>query len=146
MYRKHNPSDEEVFQEALYALDSANEKEQPPPDFLQIANIYDEYRSNRVAFDKKNDDKLIEFEGSISEITNDHDCAAIKFKITDENDQYIGYAECSNCPATKDKWSEKWPNEIAQLQLGQTVRIKGYYSRNLSNSNNISFYKCRIIK
>lgn len=113
LYKKYNPSNEEIFQETLYALDSANETEQPPSDFLQIANLYDEYRSNKVAFDKKNDDKLIEFEGSISEITNDYDCAAIKFKITDEDDQYIGYAECSNCPATKDKWSKKWPDEIA---------------------------------
>lgn len=142
LYKKYNPSDEEVFQERLYDLASENETEQVPSNFLQIANLYDEGRSNRVAFDKKYDDKLIEFEGAISEISNDHGCARLKFKVNDENDQYIGYAECSNCPANEDKWSD----EIAQLQIGQTVRVRGYYSGSLSSSDNISFYKCHILK
>lgn len=141
-YLKHNKTEEEIFLERMHSLASEDKSPNAPPDFLQIANVYDEYRSNRVAFDKKYNDKLIEFEGAVSEITNDYGCAGIKFKVTDENDQYIGYVDCSNCPASKDKWS----NEIAQLQLGQTVRIRGYYSSSLSDSNNIDFYKCHIIK
>lgn len=115
---------------------------QSAPSFLQIANLYDDYRSNKVAFDKKYNDKVIEFEGSISEITNRYGCAGITFNITGEDDARLGFATCSNCPADVDHWS----NEVAKLSIGQKVKIKGFYSGDLSDGSSMFFYKCHVLK
>lgn len=107
--------------------------------YLQSESLYAEFESNKVAFDKKHKDKAIEFEGQIMKITNDWGCANIKIRVSDNPFEDIS---CSNCPSNTDKWSD----EVAQVAVGQTVRIKGHYSDFSSSENSMSFYKCHIIQ
>jgi hypothetical protein len=141
----------------FYRTDNSYEAESQPLDtssttvdvsaidsnqFLTVAEIFAEFQENKVAFDKKNDEKVFEFEGTISEITNTFDCARIRFRINDENGDFVGYAECSNCPQNHDQWSE----EVSKVIEGQDVRIKGRYSKILSSRLNLEFYRCHITK
>lgn len=105
--------------------------------FLQATDLYEKYKSNRVAFNKEYNKKLIEFEGTITDITENSGCAWVKIKGSADGWQYIS---CGNCPENKDGWSK----EVAQLQVGNTVRIKGYYSA-LSSEYEMSFYNCHVI-
>ncbi len=105
----------------------------------QAADLYSEFESNRVAFDKKHKDELLEFEGEIVKISNDWGCAGIKIKVSDNPFEEI---TCNNCPADVDKWS----GEVANVSVGQTVRINGYYSDLTSGQYSMSFYKCHIIQ
>lgn len=109
------------------------------PKFLQADELFSEYQSNKVAFDKKYDDKLLEFEGVISEISNPWDCARIKIRVYESSYEEIS---CSNCPAGVDKWAD----EIAEISVGQKVRIKGYYNGFSSGKYQMKLYKCHIIK
>jgi len=108
------------------------------PQFPQATDFFQEFKSNKVAFDKEYDDKIIEFEGEISEITTSWGCAIIEIKAGSSAFDVI---RCSNCPGTKDKWSK----EVESVSVGQTVRIKGYYSAISSESYSMSLYKCHII-
>lgn len=107
--------------------------------FPQATDLYSEFESNKVAFDKKHKDKLMEFEGEIIKISNDWGCARIKIRVADNPFEEI---TCGNCPAGKDKWSD----EVANVSVGQTVRIKGYYADFSSGQYSMSFYKCHIIQ
>ncbi|MBB6273561.1 hypothetical protein HDF26_004021 [Pedobacter cryoconitis] len=138
-YKEWHPSE---INDDVADTTSMSPQIQSEPSFLQIANLYDDYRSNKVAFDKKYNDRAIEFEGSISEITNRYGCAGITFNITSGNDTNLGIVICNNCPADVDHWS----NEVAKLNVGQKVKIKGFYSGNLSDGSSIFFYKCHVLK
>lgn len=109
------------------------------PLFPQAEDFFQEFKSNKVAFDKKYDDKLIEFEGEISDISTSWGCARMKVKAGESAFDVI---ECDNCPADEDKWS----NEVEKVSVGQIVKIKGYYSAFSSESYYMSLYKCHIIQ
>lgn len=131
------------FWNRQYVYESSNETESVDTTstslFPRATDIYSEFESNKVAFDKKHKDELIEFEGEIVKISNDWGCAGIKIKVSDNPFEEI---TCSNCPAGVDKWSD----EVANISVGQTVRIKGYYSDFSSGQYSMSFYKCHIIQ
>ncbi|MGM9476402.1 OB-fold protein [Pedobacter sp. GSP4] len=125
------------------AVNDAEYKNNAPIDtgstYLQSESLYREFTSNKVAFDMKHKDKVIEFEGQIMKITNDWGCANIKIRVSDNPFEDIS---CGNCPSNTDKWSD----EVAQVTVGQVVRIKGYYSDFSSSESSMSFYKCHIIQ
>ena len=105
---------------------------------LQSSVLYAEFISNKVAFDKKYKDEIIESEGEILKIANNSGCPTLKIKVSDNPFEDI---TCSNCPSDEDKWSD----EVANVIVGQTVLIKGYYSDFSSSENTMFFYKCHIL-
>jgi hypothetical protein len=108
-------------------------------DFPQAADIYWDYKSNKVAFDKKNKEKLMEFEGQISKISNEWGCAKVTLSATDNPYEEI---ICNNCPGDVDGWSK----EVEKVRVGQTVKINGVYSANISSGSTMTFYKCHILE
>lgn len=106
---------------------------------LQAQDMFDEYQNNKVAFDKKYADSILEFEGTISEISNDFNCASIKIVVGDNSLYAI---HCNNCPEDIDGWSD----EVSQVALGERVLIRGFYSNFSSDKYQMSFYKCNIVR
>lgn len=120
-------------------VDTTNYTDQ---NFLQIADLYVESLENRVAFDKKYDKKTIEFDGTITSISNDYGCAKITFSILNDENENMGDVECTNCRADVDRWSD----QIAKLKLQDYVRVKGIYSASSSSKYSLNFYSCKIVK
>jgi hypothetical protein len=115
-----------------------NSDEQLPSNQYQSAeNLFNDFKSNKVAFDRRHNDKLMEFQGTILKITNEWGCSSLIIQATDNPFETIF---CNNCPADVDKWSD----EVVKLTVGNQVTIKGYYSSSSSESE-MSFYKCRVI-
>lgn len=124
------PNDAEQNPEQIAAIDTTSA-------ILQANDLFSDYARNKVAFDKKNNDKQIEFQGTIKEISNEWGCASIKIEV--EQDRFYEI-ECSNCPEGVDKWA----GEVAKVKVGDLVAIKGYYSASISGKYSMDFYKCRI--
>lgn len=148
LYKKYNPSDEEIFQKGLYDLayvndkkDStryADEKENTP----SAADIFVRYLENKLAFNEHNEGKSFVFTGDITEIkTSIMGCSVITFKIIGENDEPMGQINCLNCHNLVDKWKKK----LLHLKVGDQVRIKGKYSSALAE-NTMTFNNCKIIE
>lgn len=81
----------------------------------------------------------MEFEGEIVKISTDGNCATLAVKVTENPFEEIS---CGNCPADIDGWSD----EVERVSVGQTVKIKGFYSSGISSDNTVYFYKCHILQ
>lgn len=109
------------------------------PQFPQAADLFQQYEDNKVVFDRQYDKKDIEFEGEISSISTEWGCAVIEIRA---GESAFNVIKCVHCPAGEDKWS----NEVANVSVGQIVRIKGYYSAFSSENGYMHLNKCHIIK
>lgn len=100
---------------------------------------FSDFKSNKVAFDKDFNEKAIDLHGTITEITNNNHCPAIKISVDDNPFDEIN---CSNCADENSGWI----NEVIGTSVGQEVHIRGYYSGLTSASYRMDVYGCRIIK
>jgi hypothetical protein len=106
-------------------------------DKYSASNWYSEFKANKVAFDKRYDEALMDITGTISRIKTDHGCSTIEIDAADKPFETIVF---TNCPQGSDKWSD----EVIKVVVGQQVHIAGIYSAILSSDSEMNLYKCHI--
>lgn len=102
------------------------------------ATWFSEYHQNKVRFDKQYNKKLIDIYGEIKNISDDYGCAEI---ILATGNSFCEIS-ATNCTYGTDKWSK----EVENVNVGNTIHVRGYYSAAVSSNYTLSLYNCHIIE
>lgn len=109
------------------------------------SELYSEFKNNRVAFDKKYDEKKIQVTGKIHDIKESWGCYHITLQPYD--DEFLKTITFANCgAATPESQKKKWNEQLEKVNVGDEVTIRGIYSKILSDNYDISLYNCFIVK
>lgn len=100
---------------------------------------FQRFSSNKVAFDKIYNNDWIDVTGVIGSIENPFDCPSLSLEI--EGSHLLRKIRCTNCNSTKNKW----PKEILNIKVGQTIHIQGNYAGTLSSEYEMYLTKCEIV-